>query len=369
LLWPCELRTLKIVREKGVTRDLNTYETPSIIASGYKAKSLVILKDGQKQLVKIPKGKENTFSVFLQENNNKSKVNLTTRDDVLDIITSREVGDKSPLWQVESYEPEIFIGEGEEGCVDAKEFAEYLRKKDLNKEHRTLKIAACYSDVFAKKLYEELKGDYPNIVIYGYKKALVVCQGVNNGKLAGLEPPYTIKSNPNSDDSSTMINSEAVANLGVNQFNQIYAAKKHRVVVGEERLKNSFKDENLEEKLRKLSISETGKKSKQKEEEPAELVQSSTTTAQPKLKDKTGKSPDGSQADLGQSFATVVSDFGKMNLHNKQSTQQNLPAYEANRTRHSYFLRPRSGIEVYLRKYYGVECYLTLLHPPLAIIV
>jgi len=70
--------------------------------------------------------------------------------------------------------------------IGAKEFADIIENKwQLNKNHQRLKIAACYTDVFARDLCKALAiRGYNNLTVRGYKGELVL----NGGrKLAGLE--------------------------------------------------------------------------------------------------------------------------------------------------------------------------------------
>lgn len=78
---------------------------------------------------------------------------------------------------------------------EPREFLKFLQDCGLNNEVKTVKIASCNSNNFAKLVAEEAgkQGIYPNMCISGYIGQLVLCQGKNNAKLAGLEEPYVIQ--------------------------------------------------------------------------------------------------------------------------------------------------------------------------------
>jgi hypothetical protein len=65
---------------------------------------------------------------------------------------------------------------------------DFLIKQKLPSDHKVLKIAACYSDKFAKELSQLAKDIYPNMKVYGYKGELVVGKGYRGGNLAGFTP-------------------------------------------------------------------------------------------------------------------------------------------------------------------------------------
>ncbi len=90
----------------------------------------------------------------------------------------------SPL--AKDYKPAIFRTSG--ASMDASELAAYLIDKELKKEHKVLKIAACYSNVLAVELNKELlQHGYNNLTVYGYKEELILLRGKNGGKLAGIK--------------------------------------------------------------------------------------------------------------------------------------------------------------------------------------
>ncbi len=79
-----------------------------------------------------------------------------------------------------------------EAQLNAKEFADYLVKKGLPKEVQELQVLACYTDVFAKDLAQELAmRGYENTTVVGYKEEFSLCQGVGGSSLAGLSPKLT----------------------------------------------------------------------------------------------------------------------------------------------------------------------------------
>jgi hypothetical protein len=118
----------------------------------------------------------------------------------------------------------VYIGHNEE--VNAKQFAERLLVGRIPVDTFSLKIAACYSDVFAKELHEELSSQYPDLTIYGYRGQLVLNQGERNGKLAGLNPPFVIKQH----DDSWILNEAEFAKKILNKNS--FRAKDHRVSYG-----------------------------------------------------------------------------------------------------------------------------------------
>jgi len=74
-----------------------------------------------------------------------------------------------------------------EGHKNAEQFADWLVEKGLKTEHKILKIAACYSDEFARLLSVELqKKGYDDITVYGYKGELMMLRGRSRGMLAGI---------------------------------------------------------------------------------------------------------------------------------------------------------------------------------------
>ncbi len=76
--------------------------------------------------------------------------------------------------------------------LNAKEFADYLVKKGLPKEVQELQVLACYTDVFAKDLAQELAvRGYENTAVVGYKEEFSICQGFEGSSIAGLCPELT----------------------------------------------------------------------------------------------------------------------------------------------------------------------------------
>jgi hypothetical protein len=126
----------------------------------------------------------------------------------------------------------------------AKAFAEFLIKNNLNREHRTLKIAACYTDTFAKELQEALsQRGYRNITVYGYRGEVVLAQGKKGGKLAGLVEPYIV-----TDGHHMRLDSVKIAQPGVLDY---FRAKNHRVAYGpnapSQKVQTSQKEKLFEE--------------------------------------------------------------------------------------------------------------------------
>ncbi len=68
------------------------------------------------------------------------------------------------------------------------DFMRFLIEQSLNIKHQKLKIAACYSDKFAIELFKISRTIYKDMSIIGYKGQLIVAQGPDGEKFAGLYP-------------------------------------------------------------------------------------------------------------------------------------------------------------------------------------
>jgi|GEM_PF-4218519 len=77
------------------------------------------------------------------------------------------------------------------------EFLKFLQACKLTNEIEIVKIASCNSAEFAKLVANEARQQniYPSMCISGYIGQLVLCQGKNGGKLAGLNEPYVTQDN------------------------------------------------------------------------------------------------------------------------------------------------------------------------------
>jgi hypothetical protein len=79
----------------------------------------------------------------------------------------------------------------------AKDLFKFLKNHGLDKNHKVLKLAACYSERFAQELSDVSKNYFPEMTIAGYYGELIVNQKCNY-KYAGLvhESGYLIEKDP-----------------------------------------------------------------------------------------------------------------------------------------------------------------------------
>jgi hypothetical protein len=103
--------------------------------------------------------------------------------------------DKPVLWlknfdkeEVEDPKTKV-ISVPKEFAYTPEKFLEFLKTQKLNPDHKVLKLAACYSDDFAKELSSICEADFPNLTIIGYREQLVLGQGIDGNILTGLATP------------------------------------------------------------------------------------------------------------------------------------------------------------------------------------
>ncbi len=73
------------------------------------------------------------------------------------------------------------------------QFLDFISSHGLDKNHKTLKLVACYSHDFAKELSSLSANLYPNLTVIGFNHQIVIGQGRNGRIIAGLKPPLVYK--------------------------------------------------------------------------------------------------------------------------------------------------------------------------------
>lgn len=162
--------------------------------------------------------------------------------------------------------------EEKEEDYNAKQFADYLIEKGLDKRHRKLEIFACYSNFFICPLFEEMgKKGYNNISITGY---MGECVPVNAGSdepgetVAGLYKAAHIKEVKSDGviglDATTYNSSQykfTVSNLkeveNLKERNKVVSNLMQKLQEAEKKLnKLKSSEKKLEQELKKLNAKE-----------------------------------------------------------------------------------------------------------------
>ena len=142
----------------------------------------------------------------------------------------------------------------EESQFNPKEFATYLENEGLSKSHQIIKIAACFSNEFAKYLQLALtEQGYKDITVYGYYRSFIEPRDIHPNGLANLAGADIL-------DEDGRLNDDIYV---LDDINKYYDARLVRVCYGSEELVAANKAER--EELRKavgLKVEEFSEKSK-----------------------------------------------------------------------------------------------------------
>lgn len=108
---------------------------------------------------------------------------------------------------------------------------EFLQEQQLNTNHKILKLAACYSENFAKELSLLCENAFPFLTVIGYKDQLILGQGHNAGMLAGLAEPLVMKEDKKRElnEPVNWLLNEKEFRKNLHHFQTIYAEEKQQI--------------------------------------------------------------------------------------------------------------------------------------------